>query len=193
MDKRRHWLGVAYHAGAVLGTTRLLRSLDDSVGDDLAVRPSNLCFLELARHALLDQAPDPQRHLCHVRRRDRGHSRLSGVRGEDLRWGEGENLLAMLSNWPRTRAALAPLSTEGGLRDWLRGDMEGPNLRRRDSSHPRLGLPSRPRSRRKFNPGIVGFSHDCSFSGSTGSVRSIFQRGGESLVFWENGAGTEIV
>lgn len=73
----------AYHAGPVFGTTGLFGSFYDSLGDDPAVRPSDLVLLELAGHALLDQASKSKRNFGDDRRGDRGLDCLFGVGGEN--------------------------------------------------------------------------------------------------------------
>lgn len=71
----------SYHACPVLRPAGLLRRLDNGPCDDLAVGFGDLIFLELARHALLDQAMEADGDLGDIGGGDGRLDRVVDVAG----------------------------------------------------------------------------------------------------------------
>jgi hypothetical protein len=64
------YAAVTYHATLVLLTACFLGSSNDVRRDDATMRGRDSALLHLARHAFLDQVPEPEAHLCNFDRRD---------------------------------------------------------------------------------------------------------------------------
>lgn len=81
------WLGGApcvfchetHHTAFVLGTSSLLRRLDDLWCDDLAVRRRDAGFIELARHTFLDQVSQTKADLGDLLRSNGGLHALMAI------------------------------------------------------------------------------------------------------------------